>query len=357
MKRILSALAVVSGLAAGSAAAQTCGGVYTVKGGDSLSLIADSLYKDAGKWTSIHSNNIKTIGPRPNALRVGMRLNITCLDGLPTGLEGGTVVAAAPVAAQPVQIQEGDASIRHKINLLTGDGYAPFTAKDLHNGGMLTDIVDAAMKEANPDQGYAIHWVDHWGSHMDPLLSNALLDAGFPWGKPDCEAAPDEMRCRNFLFSDPMFEMLVLMFVDKSRPFSYVNDEDLFGKTICRPASYSTYFFDENGRNWMRDGKVNVVQPASAKECYEMVLEGKADAVAMNEFTGRAELKQFGFTEQFDVVPQPISIAGLHMIVHKTHPEAQQILTLLNDGLRGIHENGTYRKVIEDHLARIWAGY
>lgn len=357
MKKLMCAALGLLGLAATSAAAETCGGVYTVQSGDSLSLIADRLYKDVGKWTSIHTGNIKSIGPKPNAIRVGMKLNMTCIDGLPTGLPGGREITSAPVAAQPVKIAQGDASIRHKINLLTGDGYEPFTGKSLHNGGMLTDVVEAAMSKAAPKQGHAIHWVDHWSSHFDPLLSNALLDAGFPWYRPDCESLPDSFRCQNFVFSDPLFELLVLMFADKKRPLTFNTPEDLFGKTFCRPAGYDQDLFNQHGRYWLRDGKIKVVSPLTTTECYEMVLEGKADAVVMNEFTGRTHIKELGLTDQFSVVPQPIALQALHVIVHKTHPEHEEILEMINQGLRDIRKDGTYQSIIEDHLSRIWAGF
>ncbi|MBT8153045.1 transporter substrate-binding domain-containing protein [Epibacterium ulvae] len=355
---ITAAVLGLSTLAAQSAAAETCGGIYTVQSGDSLSLIADRLFKDVGKWSVIHTQNIKAIGARPNAIRVGMNLNIPCLDGLPTGLEGGKLIAdAEPTAAQPVEIAQGNAAVRHKINLLTADDFEPFTGKELHAGGLMTEIVEAAMKAADPLDGYAIHWVDLWTSHEEPLLSNALLDAGFPWYKPDCVNDPEAERCVNFHFSDPMFEVLVLMFTDKDRPLTFSKDEDLFGKTFCRPQGYEAYLFDQDGRNLLRDGKVTLVQPLTPTECYEMVLAGEADATVMNEFTGRAHIAELGLTDEFTVVPEPIAIQALHVIVHKTHPEAEKILDLVNDGLREIHDTGAYQAIIEQHMARIWAGF
>ena len=362
MKSLFAAAAIglasMTGLATSAAAAETCGGTYKVRPGDSLSLIADTQYKDVGKWTLIHSNNIAKIGPKPNAIQVGMKLQLTCIDGLPTGLPGGTEIGAVrKTAAQPIKIQPGTAEVRKKINLLTGDDYAPFTAKNLHNGGLLTDVVNAAMKQAAPPQGYAIHWVDNWDAHFDPLLSNALLDLGFPWYSPDCDAEPDSYRCQNFLFSDPMFEMLMLLFTSKTNPMQFARDEDIYGKTICRPLGYATFYFEENGRRWMSDKKIKAVTPATPADCYEMVLEGKADAVLMNEFTGRTQLKNLGLADKFNVVPQPMSIGTLHVIVHKTHPQAQELLAMINTGLRGIRDNGTYQKIIEDHMARIWAEF
>ncbi|MFY0597944.1 MAG: transporter substrate-binding domain-containing protein [Cognatishimia sp.] len=360
MKRtLLAGLFGLASLATASvAAADTCGGVYTVKSGDSLSVIADSLYKDAGKWTLIHSKNIGAIGPKPNAIRVGMKLDVTCLDGLPKGLPGGRkITAAAPAAAAPVKIQAGNASVRKKINLLTATDYAPFTHKESHNGGLMTEIVDAAMATAEPKEGYAIHWVDHWASHEEPLLSNALLDAGFPWFMPDCKNNPEEYRCQNFDTSKPLFELLVLLFASKDRPMVFEKDEDIFGKTICRPQGYGSYMLDQDERYWWRDGKVTVVAPATPKECYEMVLEGTADAVMMNEFTGRAHLAELGFTDQFQVVPQPVSIQAFHLIVHKTHPQKDYILETIDRGLNGLRESGRYQEIVEDHMTRIWAGF
>ena len=179
----------LAGLIATPLAAQTCGGTYKVQRGDSLSLIADSLYKNAGMWTAIHSNNLAAIGDNPNSIRVGMRLSMTCIDGLPIGLDGGVEISNVTATSAVIETQPGNAATRSKINLLTASDYAPFTDKDLPNGGLFTDVVNMALTEANPEQGYAIHWVEDWGSHFDPLLSNALLDAGLSLGTNPIAAA------------------------------------------------------------------------------------------------------------------------------------------------------------------------
>ncbi len=359
MKNFVAAATLGLGiLTAQGAAAQSCGGVYTVQSGDSLSVIADHLYKDVGKWSAIHTQNISTIGPRPNAIRVGMKLNIPCIGGLPTGLEGGRAISeATPVAAQPVQIAAGHAAVRHKINLLTGDDFKPFTGKDLHNGGLITDLVSSAMTAANPEQGFAIHWVDSWDSHFDPLLSNALLDIGFPWYRPNCDELPDSFRCANLYFSEPLFETLMLVFAAAERPIEYNTDDDLVGKSICRPKGYDTTIFEENGRNWLRDGKIELVDGNTPEHCFELVLAGKADALVLNEFGGREKMSELGLNEQIQIVPHPVSIQSNYIVVHKSHPEAEALLAIVNDGVKQIRENGEYQRIVEDHMARIWARF
>ena len=359
MKKLIAAAVLgVSVLWAHMGAAETCGGIYRVQPGDILSVIAARLYKNAGMWTAIHNRNIAAIGPKPSAIRVGMPLEITCLNGLPVGLEGGRALnEAAPAAATPVRIEAGNAAVRQKINLLTGDDFEPFTGKNLHNGGLLTDLVNTAMIKASPERGFAIHWVDDWSSHFDPLLSNALLDIGFPWYKPNCTELPDNYRCKNLLFSDPLFETLTLMFADSARPVSFAKEEDLFGKSICRPKGYDTSIFNENGRNWLREEKITLVVAATPGDCFDLVLEGTADGVVLNEFTGRNKMKEMGIVERIQVVPEPISIQSHHVVVHKSHPQAQELLDIVNRGLRGIREDGSYQAIVEDHLARVWAGF
>ncbi|QIE46741.1 transporter substrate-binding domain-containing protein [Pseudohalocynthiibacter aestuariivivens] len=358
---MFSGLVVLGGLVGAvlgsSAAAATCGGTYTVKSGDSLSAIADSFYKDAGKWSAVHTNNLGVIGDSPNAIRVGMKLALSCIDGLPTGLPGGVEVGTVSAAA-PLVEASGTYATRSKINLLTAGDYAPFTSPDLPNGGLLTDVVNSAMAKADPGEGYAIHWVEDWGSHLDPLLSNALLDLGFPWFKPDCESSPEDYRCANFHFSDPMFEMLILLFTDKADPVPFVSDADMAGRTLCRPRGYFTHDLDRADRRWITDGKITLKQPQTIKDCFEMLMDGEVDAVAINEFVGRTAMKDLELKDRVEIVQgRPVSIEGLHVLVHKSHPQADAMLATINAGLRGIKENGTYQSIIDTHMTRIWAEF
>jgi len=47
-----------------------------VEPGDTLALIARKVYGDAGLWQQIYDANKDTIGDKPEAIQVGMRLTI-----------------------------------------------------------------------------------------------------------------------------------------------------------------------------------------------------------------------------------------------------------------------------------------
>ena len=359
MKRFLTAATLALSALAAPVVAQTCGGVYTIKRGDSLSLIADSQYKDVGKWTAIHSANIATIGENPNAIRVGMKLRLSCIDGLPAGLEGGTSVTQAAVTTAAVKpVARSGRKLEQTLNLVTAGDYAPFTDKNLENGGLITEVVNAAMAAAQGDSEYKIHWVNDWSSHLDPLMSNAMMDMAFPWYQPDCNGSPDNYRCANFHFSEPMFEMLILLFVDKSRPIAFSRDSDIEGRTLCRPAGYFTHDLDRADRRWISNEKITLKQPVTMKECFDLLSNGEVDAVAVNEFTGRSTIKTLGIKDQVEVVQgRPVSIEGLHVLVHKEHPNAADLIATINDGLTAIKASGQYQSTIDRHLTKIWADF
>lgn len=360
--RASAVAAILMGLSVCAASAQeTCGGTYQVQSGDSLSLIADSQYKNAGLWTAIHNANFDQIGENPNNIRVGQKLSLTCIDGMPRGLEGGRSVAepvVARAAITPLTPVPGTAATRQKINILTGSDFAPFTDLDLPNGGILADVVTQAMKAADPDEGFAVHWVNDWASHHEPLLSNALLDLGFPWYKPDCEADPNTYRCQNLLFSDSMFEVLMLMFVHVDRPMAYNTDDDMQGRVLCRPSGYSTFIFDQYGRNWLKDGVISLMIGVSPDDCLDRLVEGEVDAVVLNEFLGRRKIKELGLEDRIVVAGgRPISIDGNHMIVHKSHPRGPELLAVFEEGLERIKADGTYQGIIDAHMTRLWAEF
>ena len=357
LKKFMALAALSIGLSSSASFAATCGGDYTIKPGDSLSQIAQNLYEDKNKWSVIYNSNSDVIGDQPGMIFAGTVLHITCIDGKPTGLAGGVDVSTVEESA-PITTVPGTAANKKKIGIVTADDYKPFTDRSLPNGGMLAGVMNAAMKAANPPEGFEIYWVNDWSSHLDPLLSNALIDLGIPWFKPACDVTPDAYRCQNFHFSDPLFEMLILLFTNKDNPIPFAQDSDIVGKTLCRPAGYFTHDLDKNGRNWMKDGKITLKTPVAVKDCFDMLVAGEVDAVALNEFTGRTALKDLGLKDKVIAIDsRPLSVEALHAVVHKSHPRAEELLAMVNNGLREIRASGEYQKIIDEHLALVWANF
>jgi len=51
---------------------------------------------------------------------------------------------------------------------------------------------------------------------------------------------------------------------------------------------------------------------------------------------------------------KPLSIEGLHVLVHKQHPHAGQLIETMNSSLSMIQGSGIYQKILDRHMAEFW---
>lgn len=368
------ASAIVLASTVSVSAQETCGGNYKIQPGDSLSLIADRFYKNVSQWTAIYRNNTEKV-PNPDNIIVGRVLRLPCIGGLPTGLEGGDVVGNAvaptaqlnaapqePVAVAEVQEQRQQAARQRDaqidVRLLAGDDFRPFTNRLQMNSGMITDLVNRAYVADDSTGKHKFYWVNDRAVHLDPMLSDGMADLAFPWKKPRCEGeAAESTFCTDFLYSEPMFEMLVVLFADKSRPITFNSDADLANLRICSPLGYNTGSRYGAGANYLKGVGARLQQPVTAEECFDRLVIGSTDAVAMNEFTGRVTLKDMGLDEQVELMlRRPLAIEGLHVVAHKSNPRAQELIEAFNNGLEALRDSGEYLRVIDTHMSSIWSG-
>ena len=337
-----------------------CDTKYTVQANDTLNSIAERAYGLANKWTLIFYANQKQFGNSP-VLVLGNQLKIPCLKSAPAA----TAVAATSgttKTSKPSRIAVS--RIKGDIQLLTAGDYRPFTDQALVRGGMITDLIDRALgllKENSDGPGYQISWVNDWSSHLDPLLVRKVFDLGFPWFQPACDRyaeldEPARFRCDRFFFSRPVFEILVLFFTRKESGFTFASDQEVEGKRLCRPTGYFTFDLDEQDRNWVKDDKVTMIRPKNVEECFLLLMRGEVDAVAINEFTGRAAITKLKIDDDITVIERPVSLLSLHVIVAKTHPRARTYLHYINSSLDSLRQSGAYDEIVDEHLSRFWAG-
>jgi polar amino acid transport system substrate-binding protein len=344
--------------------AQTCGADYTLKPGDTLASIARTVYGNASQWNIIYYANQDRLGDNATLAVPGLSLKIPCLAG-----------AERPAAAAPVETSPAGASptaetapfqlssMLKRIEFLTAEGYPPFTGRDLPQGGMLIDILQEAMnlikEQSKGSFDYQVSWVNDWSAHLNPLLITRAFDAGIPWSKPDC-AHPEALdkagqyMCQKFFFSDPLYESVTVLFVRNDGSFNFERDEQITGKTLCRTKGWSTYDLDKGGRNWVKDGKVTLLQPQRAEDCFRLLDEGTVDAVVIAELTGLAVAQAMGISDRIHAASRPVSIETMHVIIAKTHSSARTVLYYINNSLARLKERGAYDAITARHLEQFW---
>jgi polar amino acid transport system substrate-binding protein len=344
------------------AQAQTCGSDYTIKEGETLAQIAARVYGNPAQWTIIFYANQDRLGTNVSLLVPGFTLRLPCVGGAQQSQP------LPPIATTPAQTQTPSetaifiSSLVRRIEFLTADGFAPYTGRSLEGGGMLTQVIAAAMgvvkDEAKGGFDYGVSWVNDWSAHLNPLLLTRAFDVGFPWARPNCDAVnlepTSQFRCQRFFFSEPLYEGITGLFVRANSRIKSLRSEEIAGTTLCLPAGQPVHELDDHGRSWVKDGKVVLMRPPTVDECFRMLDNGTVDGVVESELAGRASITSLALGDKVSMLDQPIALTTYHVLVSKSHPQARTILYYVNSSLEKLRASGEYDRIIERHLARFW---
>ena len=347
-----------------TAVAQHCGVDYVVKNDDSLTSIAARIYGDASQWSIIFYANQDRLDNKASLLSPGLALRIPCVGEAANRkpLEPVSQASSAPASPGKFILSR----LVKRVEFLTAEGYPPMTGRALPNGGMLTDILATSMElikqESKGEFDYGVSWVNDWASHLNPLLTSRAFDAGFPWEKPDCDE-PDELdaalkyRCQKFFFSDALYEIFEVFYVRNNSTFQFASDDEIIGKKICLTIDNGVDDLDGDGRDWVKDGKVTLIRPASLQECFRLLDQKAVDAVVSPDIAGRAVAVSLGMADKVMALPRPLNIETVHVIVSKTHPQARTLLYYVNTAIGKLRESGEYDRMVEKHLSLFWTDH
>lgn len=364
---LISATLFVS--VASDAHAQTCGSEYEIKEGETLGEIAARTYGDPSRWTVIFYANQDRLGSNASLLVPGAMLRLPCIGRPQTAQppEPATTEQPAGAAASAAPTTPGGrvivSSMLRRIEFLTADGYAPYTGRELEGGGMITQVISAALDIVKDDSGgrlqYGISWVNDWSAHLNPLLVSRAFDLGFPWSRPDCANAlsldaQSQFKCQRFFFSDPLYEVITRVFVADNSPITSLDRQQLTGRSLCRPNAYETHLLDADGRDLLKDGVIVLIRPATVDECFRLLDEGTVDGVVMTEMVGLSSAASLGMQDRVRAIDEPLALDTLHVVVSKTHPFARTMLYYVNAGLNRLRSSGEFERIVERHLQRFW---
>ncbi len=347
---LLAAVSAVATLASQASATNSniqCGQDYTVRAGDFLSGIAKRAYGQAGSYTLIYQANAEAIGPNPALINVGAKLFIPCenADLSASVADTSTVGRAETTAALP-----GPSSSR-PIRVLTGTDWAPFTNEDQEQGGLLTEVANLALAQADGKPEYQIDFINDWGAHLSPLLTDHAYDFSIGWTQPNCDLIDQlnddsKFRCNNFNWTDPLYQQVVAYYT-KSDMADYGEHAQLSGQTICRPAGYSTAMLEEVG---LAEPDITLARLADPEACLKAVVAGDVDVALVATDVAEGILETF---EDPAVVKfhEPLSyMSSLRALISKTHPESEELVDTFNSGLTKIKDSGVWFDTVRRHL-------
>lgn len=324
-----------------------CGETYAVRSGDSLSAIANRAYGPGGDFQIIYSANASTIGANPGVINVGMALSIPCLDA---DIVASTADAAAITAIETTEsLPAPKADV---IRVVAGGNWAPFLNEDQAQGGMLTEIVNVALDNAEGNPEYRIDFINDWGAHLTPLISDHRYDFSLAWFQPNCDIVErlgdgSKFRCNNLMWSETLFEQIMGYYTVAGKAVP-VTHADLMGKTICRPAGYSMFMLEEHE---LVEPNVTMVRADTPQACFTGLADGSYDVVALATEASDGIIAANGLG---DVVTynEPLSqVLTLHAVISNTNPNAERHLKTLDDSLIAMKTSGEWFNIVRRHLS------
>ena len=325
----------------------TCGTPYLVKSGDSLSAIANKAYGSASDFQIIYSANSSTIGSNPGIINVGMQLDIPCLNE--------EITASTADAAAITEIETTEAMPAPKIEMIrvvAGGNWAPFLSEEQAQGGMLTEIVNVALDNAEGSPEYRIDFINDWGAHLQPLISDHRYDFSLAWFQPNCDIVErlgdgSKFRCNNLKWSETLFEQIFGYYTRSDEPVPVAYD-DMYGQTICRPAGYSMFMLEEHG---LVEPNVTIVRANSPQDCFKGLADGTFDVVALATDTSDGVITSEGLGDQV-TYNEPLSqVLTLHAVISNTNPNADAYLAVLDESLREMKTSGEWFNIVRRHLS------
>lgn len=220
-----------------------------------------------------------------------------------------------------------------KVRLAHDDPFPPFTVyKEGRSEGIVIDILQEALKRVNMEPVFT-------PAHMDKIQD--LLKAGEVDGLAFLGITPE--RKKLYDFSDPLVITGGALFVPAPNP-SPADLKEFEGKSVVTPLKGPLASFIKN-----QFPKVNVITVEDYPAALKTVLDGKADAAALNPQVGIQLANQL-FHGKFTFPKNVFLEVPLALCVLKgTHAA---LLQKVNEGLGSMKKDGTYSKIMEKWSSR-----
>lgn len=223
------------------------------------------------------------------------------------------------------------------LRLVSGNDYAPFTGEQLPGGGMLSQLVQAALGER--DIAITLDWRP-WNRGYQMTLQGEY-DATFPYIR-------TAEREREYAYSEPLFVAEQHLFSRAGEVFEADNLTALVGTRICYPLGWQP---PAAIQQLIEEGRLTRHSPPGLEACAKLLLLNRDDFFVSDLRLGQAALRASGAPlSRFRRSAKVFSSSALHLIVPRQHPQAEEIIASFNTGLASLRASGKYQQIIEDYL-------
>jgi len=217
------------------------------------------------------------------------------------------------------------------IKLATGE-YAPYVGEHIPHNGISSMVVKAVLKEMK--QEYSLEFMP-WKRIVLELDIGSIFGS-YPWNL-------NAERLKKNYFSMPINEYR--MFVFSRSGDNFLTEKSLTGKILCMPAGWDL----ATTKDLVARTQLQVVSPASAESCFNMLARKRVDVIFMNHLVGKLMVEKI-FGKNSIIVsnerPYLHKVVELHLIVSRKNTKGKKFIEDFNRGLEKIKSNGVYDSIL-----------
>jgi hypothetical protein len=267
---------------------------------------------------------------------------------------GGFLGALGLLVHAQAQSASTGAANTSKVRILAV-GTPPLAEEQMPDGGVVLALVGASLGRAAP--GAAPETSVKWTSEtLTPeLLKDPSVDLALPVENADCDR-PNNLTqstaalCDSAEFSEPILQVVLVLFTSSSSTFKFDTDQSIFGKSICLSRDHDLSALNGNGRNWASYKRVTVIRRATLLDCVAAVQANDADTFLATDLEGTHLLRRLGLAPFFTMLPRPLATSSIHAVVAREHARAPALIAALNNGLKKLREGDVYANIVQKHL-------
>ncbi|MDE1463617.1 substrate-binding periplasmic protein [Spartinivicinus poritis] len=224
---------------------------------------------------------------------------------------------------------------KQEFILATGE-WAPFTGKNLPNGGMLVEIVETALN--NTKLKYRIVYLP-WKRGYKNLLDGDI-EGAFPW-------MLTAERERLFSVSDSIYKSKERFFASKDFTINYQKYEDFKGLSVCLPLGWTKAPIKE-----FLDNKIlSLYQPKNEEDCFQGIILKRTHLYSANSLSGWEAIKRAGLNPaDFKEIGPVIRENTFVLLASSLKDNNNRLIQEFNRGMRIIKNNNAYNEIVKKHL-------
>lgn len=217
---------------------------------------------------------------------------------------------------------------------LVANTWPPFNDVNLLNNGLSSDLVITALKRA----GYASAYFQVPWARVLHGLQTADYDIVV-------SAWYDQERTTYGVFSEPYLVNRIRFLRRHGSDQQFRSLKDLTDASIAVVRGYSYQHDFDADQSLLRVPVIDFSMGARMLAAGRVQLTLDDELVARHYF--QYELR--GIEQDLEFLPKPLSENGLHILVRRSHPHAEEIVQRFNEAMQAMREDGTYARIYRAH--------